>query len=146
MGAADNVWPHVGQGRIGYNWFYLTVPSWVGIMKMIARHASERTNERTSKRRCARAAAAVAVTAFSSHSVCTILLFAQNYAQQDCRTYEYSGFDQPSRRRRRRRRDVVRNGTVACVIPRAPAEHRPRLRPPSYAFSLFLPSTILLFF
>lgn len=56
--------------EIGNNWFYLTVPSRVGIMKMIGRHASVTLAQQQP----------AAVTAFSSHSVCTILLFAQNYA------------------------------------------------------------------
>lgn len=99
--------------EIGNNWFYLTVPSRVGIMKMIGRHASVTLAQQQP----------AAVTAFSSHSVCTILLFAQNYAG-------HKVIAALMNTRSTDATDVVRNNRVhsSCKHGRTP-------RPP-YSFSL----------
>lgn len=84
-------------------------------MKMIGRHANARYTR----------AAAVAVTAFMQPlSVCTILLFAQNYAGQNCRTYEHFSIN---------RRDRRSFETIACAILRTSRV----LAHPSFVVSLF---------
>ncbi|KAG7198012.1 hypothetical protein KM043_016237 [Ampulex compressa] len=71
---ADNVWLDAGPGWIAHNWFYLTAEAEVAVMKTIGRHASGSSSSSSSS-----SCSSSGGSSSSSQSVCTILLFAQNY-------------------------------------------------------------------